>query len=138
MKKKIFNLQTFAKYSHYIILFLICAVMTVVSDNFLSFSNIISVLRQSSFLVVMSLGMMFAMILGRGNDMSIGAVVAITSCLGAQFLRMSCSPATIVLGHCPGQRHCLGCSQRQSDCLPEPARAAGHLWYEQRPAGRGV
>ena len=98
MKKKIFNLQTFAKYSHYIILFLICAVMTVVSDNFLSFSNIISVLRQSSFLVVMSLGMMFAMILGRGNDMSIGAVVAITSCLGAQFLRMSCSPATIVLG----------------------------------------
>lgn len=98
MKKKIFSLQTFAKYSHYIILFLICAVMSVVSDNFLSFSNIISVLRQSSFLVVMSLGMMFAMILGRGNDMSIGAVVAISSCLGAGFLRMSNGPASIVLG----------------------------------------
>lgn len=98
MSKKIFSLQTFAKYSHYIILFLICAVMTVVSDNFLSFSNIISVLRQSSFLVVMSLGMMFAMVLGRGNDMSIGAVVAISSCLGANYLRMSCGPATIVMG----------------------------------------
>lgn len=98
MKKKIFSLQTFAKYSHYIILFLICAVMSVVSDNFLSFSNIISVLRQSSFLAVMSLGMMFAMILGRGNDMSIGAVVAISSCLGAGFLRMSNGPASIVLG----------------------------------------
>lgn len=98
MKKKIFSLQTFAKYSHYIILFLICAVMSVVSDNFLSFSNIISVLRQSSFLVVMSLGMMFAMILGRGNDMSIGAVVAISSCLGAGFLRMSNGPLSIVLG----------------------------------------
>lgn len=98
MKKKIFSLQTFAQYSHYIILFLICAVMSVVSDNFLSFSNIISVLRQSSFLVVMSLGMMFAMILGRGNDMSIGAVVAISSCLGAGLLRMSNGPAAIVLG----------------------------------------
>lgn len=98
MKKKIFSLQTFAKYSHYIILFLICAVMSLVSDNFLSFSNIISVLRQSSFLVVMSLGMMFAMILGRGNDMSIGAVVAISSCLGAGFLRMSNGPLSIVLG----------------------------------------
>lgn len=98
MKKKIFSLQTFAKYSHYIILFLICAVMSLVSDNFLSFSNIISVLRQSSFLVVMSLGMMFAMILGRGNDMSIGAVVAISSCLGAGFLRMSSGPLSIVLG----------------------------------------
>lgn len=98
MNKKIFSLQNFAKYSHYIILFLICAVMTVASDNFLSFSNIISVLRQSSFLVVMSLGMMFAMILGRGNDMSIGAVVAISSCLGAGFLRMGSSPASVVLG----------------------------------------
>lgn len=98
MKNKTFSLKTLARYSHYIILLILCIAMTIATDNFFSFSNIISVLRQSSFLLVMALGMSFAMILGRGADMSLGATVAISSCLAAPFLRANCDPATLVFG----------------------------------------
>lgn len=98
MENKTFSLKTLARYSHYIILLILCIIMTVATDNFLSFSNIISVLRQSSFLLVMALGMSFAMLLGRGADMSLGSTVAISSCLAAFFLKANCGPLTVVFG----------------------------------------
>ncbi|MGM9521985.1 MAG: ABC transporter permease [Oscillospiraceae bacterium] len=98
MKNKAFNLKVLARYTPYIILLVLCVVMTIATENFLTFSNIINVLKQSSFLLVMALGMTFAMILGRGADMSLGATVAISSCLAAHFLKASCDPLTIVFG----------------------------------------
>ena len=98
MKSKKLELRDIAKYSHYLILVLLCIVMSFVSDNFLTISNITSILKQSSMLIIMSLGMMFAMILGRGVDMSIGAIVSISSCMAAGFLRASSSVYLILLG----------------------------------------
>lgn len=98
MKSKTLSAKTLAKYSHYIILLVICFAMSVISDNFLTFSNIISVLRQSSFLLVMSLGMTFAMVIGRGADMSLGATVAISSCLAAFYLRARSGAPTVIFG----------------------------------------
>ena len=98
MKNKGYTWKMLAQYSPYIILLILCAIMTVATDNFLSFSNILSVLRQTSFLLVMALGMTFAMVLGRGADMSLGATVAISSCLAAFFLKASCSTVTVIFG----------------------------------------
>lgn len=98
MRNKAHTWKALAQYSPYIILLVLCAIMTVATDNFLSFSNLISVLRQTSFLLVMALGMTFAMVLGRGADMSLGATVAISSCLAAFFLKSSCNAATVILG----------------------------------------
>lgn len=98
MKSKIRTWRVLAQYSPYIILLILCVIMTIATDNFLSFSNIISVLRQTSFLLVMALGMTFAMVLGRGADMSLGATVAISSCLSAFFLKASCGTATVIFG----------------------------------------
>ncbi|MBR1822464.1 MAG: ABC transporter permease [Clostridia bacterium] len=91
-------LSVVSRYTPYIITLLLAVAMSFASSSFLTFSNIISVLRQSSFLLVMSMGMMFAMVLGRGVDMSVGATVAMSSCLAAPFLKASKGPATIVLG----------------------------------------
>ena len=98
MKSKQLSLKTLAQYSHYIILLVICIAMSLISNSFLTFSNIISVLRQSSFLLVMALGMTFAMVIGRGADMSLGATVAISSCLAAFYLKSRCSTPTIIFG----------------------------------------
>lgn len=98
MKNSTRTLKTLARYSPYIILFVLCVVMTIATDNFLSFSNIISVLRQSSFLLVMALGMTFAMVLGRGADMSLGATIAISSCLAAFFLKANSSLPSVIFG----------------------------------------
>lgn len=98
MKSKIRTWRVLAQYSPYIILLILCVIMTIATDNFLSFSNIISVLRQTSFLLVMALGMTFAMVLGRGADMSLGATVAISSCLSAFFLKANCGTATVIFG----------------------------------------
>ena len=76
MDRKKFSWTVLARYTPYIILLILCAAMTFATDNFLSLSNVVSVLRQSSFLLVMAVGMSFAMILGRGADMSLGATVA--------------------------------------------------------------
>lgn len=98
MRIKKLELSVIARYSHYLILLLLCIVMSFASDNFLSLSNITSVLRQSSLLLIMALGMMFAMLLGRGVDMSIGAIVSISSCMAAGFLQAKDSPLSIILG----------------------------------------
>ena len=98
MKNKAFDLKTLARYSPYLILLILCIGMSIVSDSFLKWTNLLNVLKQSSFLLVMALGMTFAMILGRGADMSLGATVAISSCLSAFFLKSSCSVPTLILG----------------------------------------
>lgn len=98
MDSRKLRLNTLARYTPYIILLLLCLVMTFATENFFSVSNIVSVLRQSSFLLVMAVGMSFAMILGRGADMSLGATVAVSSCLAAPFLRDNCSWSVLVVG----------------------------------------
>ena len=57
-------------------------VFTSVSDNFLSGRNLINVIRQSSYLTLVAVGQMFALLTG-GFDLSVGTIVALTSVVGA-------------------------------------------------------
>jgi ribose transport system permease protein len=86
-----------AKYSRILLLVLICVVMSFLSKTFLLKGNIINVLRQSSLYLIMSLGMLFALLLGRGTDMSIGATLALTSCLAAEFMQRDPDNPWIIL-----------------------------------------
>ncbi len=86
------------KYSRVVILVLIFAGAAVVSPNFLRMSNLLNVARQSSMLLIMSLGMTCAMLLGRGVDMSVGATLSLTSCVAAGFLRTNDSVESVIFG----------------------------------------
>ena len=84
-----------AKLSRPALVLLICVVLSILSPNFLTKANILNVLRQSSLLLIMSLGMLFAMLLGKGLDLSIGATLALSSCWAAMI--MSQDPSNVGL-----------------------------------------
>ncbi len=65
-------------------LFLAVAVIvfTLLSRNFLSVQNLTNVSRQSTYLVVISLGQMLVLLTG-GFDLSVGTIVALSSVVGA-------------------------------------------------------
>lgn len=90
--------QILVGYSRILILVLLMICMSAASPNFLKATNLINVARQSSMLLIMSLGMTCAMLLGRGVDMSIGATLSISSCIAAGFMRSNDSPGSVFLG----------------------------------------
>jgi ribose transport system permease protein len=57
-------------------------IFTMLSDNFLTARNLMNVLRQSVYLMIVSLGQMLALVTG-GFDLSVGTVVALSSVVGA-------------------------------------------------------
>ena len=89
MKKKI-NLQ---RYLHIInkngILFvflLLCILLSIITPGFLSWVNILNVLRQSSIIGIMAIGTTFVIIRG-GFDISVGSTLVLTAamCVGLQY-----------------------------------------------------
>ena len=86
------------KYSHILILAIIILSASVFSPSFIQEQNLMNILRQASMLLIMSLGMTCAMLLGRGVDMSIGATLSLSSCLAVQFLRTKDSMGSVFLG----------------------------------------
>ncbi len=63
----------------------LCIALSVLNENFFTLKNIISVLRQSTILVVISVGMT-AVILTAGIDLSVGGVMALVGCLSSQLV----------------------------------------------------
>ena len=57
-------------------------IFTVLSDNFLGRENLLNVARQSTYLAIVAMGQMLALLTG-GFDLSVGKNVAITSVVGA-------------------------------------------------------
>ncbi len=57
-------------------------VFTLMSDHFLTGRNMLNVLRQSTYLMLVAMGQMFALLTG-GFDLSVGTVLALTSVVGA-------------------------------------------------------
>ncbi len=86
--------QLIQKYGIILALLLCCAVLTVISDNFLTMRNILNVLRQTSINGILAIGMTFV-ILTRGIDLSVGSVVALAGVVAASF-------ATTSAGFIPG------------------------------------
>lgn len=61
---------------------------TIMADNFLTPRNLMNVLRQSVYLMIVSLGQMLALLTG-GFDLSVGTVVALSSVVGAMAMAAS-------------------------------------------------
>lgn len=75
-----------------IALFVMCALLSIFSDAFLSTRNIFNVLRQIAVNVFLACGMTMVLILG-GIDLSIGSIIALSGCLTATMIaKMSLNP----------------------------------------------
>ncbi len=61
-------------------LVILCVVWTIFNRNFLSFNNIMSVFKQTSFNALLSIGMLFCLITA-GIDLSVGANATFCACL---------------------------------------------------------
>lgn len=64
------------------LLLIAVVVFAIISDNFLTGRNLVNVVRQSTYLMLVSMGQMFALLTG-GFDLSVGTVLALTSVVGA-------------------------------------------------------
>jgi ribose transport system permease protein len=64
---------------------LICAVLAVATDAFLSLGNILNVLRQTALLFLMASGLTLV-ILTAGLDLSVGANIGLSACLAASVM----------------------------------------------------
>ena len=78
-----FNAKRFAKDNTIWVVFIVLFIVSSVANkNFLSWSNISSVLMSESIIGILSVGLMWC-ILSRGIDLSPGAIVALSSCMVA-------------------------------------------------------
>jgi ribose/xylose/arabinose/galactoside ABC-type transport system permease subunit len=90
-------LQLITKYSRVIALLGICGVIAILSPNFLTVSNLINVLRQAAFTAIIATGMTLTMLIA-GIDLSVGSILALTTCLAADFLRPDLPITSMFLG----------------------------------------
>jgi ribose transport system permease protein len=65
----------------FLILFAI-VIFALLSDSFLTVRNLVNVARQSTYLVIVTMGQMLALLTG-GFDLSVGTIVALSSVVGA-------------------------------------------------------
>jgi ribose transport system permease protein len=68
-----------------IVLFLLIIVMTILNERFFTWSNMLTVLRQTSINAVIATGMTFAILIG-GIDLSVGSVLAICGAIAATLI----------------------------------------------------
>lgn len=75
---------------------LICVLLSLLTDSFLSVNNILNVLRQASLMFFIAAGLTLV-VLTAGLDLSIGANVGLTACLAGMVIHVTGSPALGVL-----------------------------------------
>ncbi|MHC1724340.1 MAG: ribose ABC transporter permease [Aminipila sp.] len=68
-----------------VVLIILCIIMACLSDNFFTWRNILTVLRQTSINAVIATGMTFAILIG-GIDLSVGSVLAICGAIMANLI----------------------------------------------------
>ncbi|MGI9255590.1 MAG: ABC transporter permease [Salinispira sp.] len=71
----------------------LCVILALLSDRFLTLPNILNVLRQSSINGIIAVGMTLV-ILTRGIDLSVGAVLALTAVITAELLVLGVPPVS--------------------------------------------
>lgn len=89
----------FQRYGLLLSLILLCIVLSLASDRFLTSSNLLNVLRQSSINGIISIGMMLV-ILTRGIDLSVGSVLALSTVIGVDLLKNEGMPVVQAIGIC--------------------------------------
>src|SRR4051794_12934298 len=84
LKKKVDIGRLLTKYGVYIAFLCLVIVLSLSSESFLTVNNVLNILRQVSIIGIISIGMTFVIITS-GIDLSVGAVVALTSVIVAGF-----------------------------------------------------
>jgi len=84
--KKIDIGKILSKYGMYIAFSILIIVLAIVSDAFLTVTNIINVLRQISVIGIMAVGMTFVISTG-GIDLSVGAIMALSGVVSTSLVR---------------------------------------------------
>lgn len=86
METKSFDIKKFLmKYVMYLFLILMCIVLTIASDKFLTVTNLMTIIKQISIQSIVAIGM--TMIIISGNiDLSVGSLVALCSVSGAMIM----------------------------------------------------
>jgi ribose transport system permease protein len=84
-----------------LVLVAMCVVSTLMSDRFLSSTNITNVLLQAAVLAVISVGMTFVVI-GGGFDLSVGSIVGLSGCVAAEVMLRAGILAGVVSGIATG------------------------------------
>ncbi len=80
-------IQTILNYCIYLLLLFVCLILSVTTTSFLSITNIINVLLQTSIIAVLSLGITFVLITGN-NDLSVGGVMAVSGAAGIGLIKL--------------------------------------------------
>ncbi len=75
---------------------LVCAVLTILSPFFLTTSNLMNVVRQSSIIGIMAVGVTFVILSG-GIDLSVGSVMAVSGMIAAGSLQGGSSMFVAIL-----------------------------------------
>jgi ribose transport system permease protein len=75
---------------------LICIILALLNDSFLSLGNILNVLRQASLLFFIASGLTLV-VLTAGLDLSVGANVALSACLAGTVIQHTGSPLLGIL-----------------------------------------
>ncbi|MFD1415774.1 ABC transporter permease [Oceanobacillus jeddahense] len=81
-KKKLLSLSAIQKYGMMLILVLIIIIFSVLSPNFFTYSNFMSMLRQISVIGIIAAGQTLVIIKG-GIDLSVGSIVAFAGVVSA-------------------------------------------------------
>lgn len=82
-QRKIFH---FAERNLLLILIALIVVLSISTNRFLSYSNVMNLLRQTSIIGVMAIGMTFV-IISSGIDLSVGSMLAFSSILASMMMR---------------------------------------------------
>jgi len=83
---KTLNLETIKKFQSIIALFLLCLVLALLTDKFLTVDNAWNVMRQISVNLCISVGMTLIILTG-GIDLSVGSILALTGAVTASLLK---------------------------------------------------
>ena len=67
-------------------LIILCVVLTIVSDKFLTYNNLMSVLKQTTFTALLSTGMLLCLITA-GIDLSVGANATFCACISGMLVK---------------------------------------------------
>lgn len=79
------------KYGSYVLLVALCLFVGLVSPTFLTIENITNILLQTASIAVVAVGVAFVIIV-RGIDVSVGAIVALASVLGVGAMKVLEAP----------------------------------------------
>lgn len=74
-------------YGIYVFLFGVCIVLAFTTDSFLTKTNLVNILLQTSIIATMAIGVTFVLITGN-NDLSMGSVMAIASASGIGLIKI--------------------------------------------------